>query len=209
MRIDLQKLLEISKKLGRQSLIVSALIGASNTYANTQPHTLRAFETLNQQLENKPPLYQMHLIDSFINRYAYRSDEEQYGKSDYWAHPSEFFIRGGGDCEDFAIAKKHFLDQQGFDSAYVWYLKAGVPHLAVIVKYGTDIWLLDIQGGTRKITLNEIQDMAALVPEKRIIPGQPISEQRLISLQTGQLIQSTTSSNQDKATRSRSFTQTH
>jgi predicted transglutaminase-like cysteine proteinase len=33
------------------------------------------------------------------------SDEAQYGETDVWASPLATFIRGAGDCEDYAIAK--------------------------------------------------------------------------------------------------------
>jgi predicted transglutaminase-like cysteine proteinase len=33
------------------------------------------------------------------------SDEAQYGETDVWASPLALFIRGAGDCEDYAIAK--------------------------------------------------------------------------------------------------------
>ena len=33
------------------------------------------------------------------------SDEAQYGESDVWASPLASFMRGAGDCEDYAIAK--------------------------------------------------------------------------------------------------------
>jgi predicted transglutaminase-like cysteine proteinase len=33
------------------------------------------------------------------------SDEAQYGETDVWASPLASFIRGAGDCEDYAIAK--------------------------------------------------------------------------------------------------------
>jgi len=33
------------------------------------------------------------------------SDEAQYGERDVWASPLALFIRGAGDCEDYAIAK--------------------------------------------------------------------------------------------------------
>lgn len=43
-------------------------------------------------------------INAEMNNVKYVSDNKNYGKSDYWATPIEFFKRGG-DCEDYAIAK--------------------------------------------------------------------------------------------------------
>lgn len=42
------------------------------------------------------------------------SDEAQYGEADVWASPLATFIRGAGDCEDYAIAKFAALRLAGF-----------------------------------------------------------------------------------------------
>lgn len=47
------------------------------------------------------------------NQWHYRADDGNYGKSDCWVSPSEFFKRFGG-CEDYAIAKYVTLRQMGF-----------------------------------------------------------------------------------------------
>lgn len=43
-------------------------------------------------------------VNTMMNRKKYIVDNKNWGKSDYWATPVEFMVRGG-DCEDFAIAK--------------------------------------------------------------------------------------------------------
>jgi predicted transglutaminase-like cysteine proteinase len=53
-------------------------------------------------------------VNTLTNRYDYIADLVNWGKTDYWATPAEFFSKGG-DCEDFAIAK------------YAWLLYLGVP----------------------------------------------------------------------------------
>lgn len=44
-------------------------------------------------------------INRVINSFPYIEDIKNYGVSDYWATPKEFFAHRGGDCEDIAIAK--------------------------------------------------------------------------------------------------------
>lgn len=45
-------------------------------------------------------------INQFFNRrILFRPDSEVWGQADYWASPLEFFEKGEGDCEDYAIAK--------------------------------------------------------------------------------------------------------
>ena len=46
------------------------------------------------------------LVNGFFNRrIAFREDAEIWGTADYWATPLETLGQGGGDCEDFTIAK--------------------------------------------------------------------------------------------------------
>ncbi len=52
-------------------------------------------------------------VNEFFNRWPYKEDSEIYGRSEYWATPSEFMARSG-DCEDYAIAKYFALRQLGF-----------------------------------------------------------------------------------------------
>ena len=47
-------------------------------------------------------------VNRFVNGWAYRADADNYGRSDYWATPLEFFRRSG-DCEDYVIAKYRSL----------------------------------------------------------------------------------------------------
>ena len=44
------------------------------------------------------------------------SDEAQYGETDVWASPLATFIRGAGDCEDYAIAKFAALRLAGLEA---------------------------------------------------------------------------------------------
>jgi predicted transglutaminase-like cysteine proteinase len=40
-------------------------------------------------------------VNNFFNDFTYISDQELYGKSDYWASPKEFVLNGGGDCKSY------------------------------------------------------------------------------------------------------------
>ena len=42
-------------------------------------------------------------IINFANDFIYISDKKQFGKTDYWQPPNEFFIRKQGDCEDIHL----------------------------------------------------------------------------------------------------------
>jgi len=64
-------------------------------------------------LAGRPPLEQLRGVNAFVNRWTYRTDAENYGRSDRWATPLRFFRRSG-DCEDYAIAKYVSLRRLGF-----------------------------------------------------------------------------------------------
>jgi predicted transglutaminase-like cysteine proteinase len=54
-------------------------------------------------------------VNSFVNQsLSYAEDSEIWGKSDYWASPTEAFTKGFGDCEDYATAKYFSLKMLGF-----------------------------------------------------------------------------------------------
>ncbi len=48
---------------------------------------------------------QLEEVNKFFNRLKFVDDKKMWGKRDYWATPIEFLGKGGGDCEDFSIAK--------------------------------------------------------------------------------------------------------
>ena len=71
-----------------------------------------AWQTLLADLAGKDRLDQVRAVNLFANRVRYRSDQEAWGRSDYWATPLEFLGRAG-DCEDYAILKYYSLRQLG------------------------------------------------------------------------------------------------
>lgn len=52
-------------------------------------------------------------VNDFFNKYSYITDIKLWGYNNYWASPMEFIGVGGGDCEDFSIAKYFTLLQLG------------------------------------------------------------------------------------------------
>lgn len=51
-------------------------------------------------------------INSYVNQVPFKSDMANYGVTDYWATPEQFFNRGG-DCEDYALAKYSLILKSG------------------------------------------------------------------------------------------------
>ncbi len=88
-------------------------------------------------------------VNDYVNKVTYIEDKNNFGKSDYWATPSEFFARGG-DCEDFAIAKYALLKQLGVPEsrmrlAIVQDKIKNIPHAVLIVYTDKGAKLLDNQ----------------------------------------------------------------
>jgi predicted transglutaminase-like cysteine proteinase len=88
-------------------------------------------------------------VNDYVNQTRYIEDNQNWGKSDYWATPIEFFSKGG-DCEDFAIAKYASLRALGFSTeqlriAIVQDTRRNMPHALLIVYTDEGAFVLDNQ----------------------------------------------------------------
>jgi len=101
------------------------------------------------QLKGMPLNKMAAAVNTMMNKKRYVTDKTNYGKTDYWATPVEFFQRGG-DCEDFAIAKYTALRALGVPEnrlriAIVQDLQKNIPHAVLIVYTDQGSMLLDNQ----------------------------------------------------------------
>lgn len=80
--------------------------------------------------------------NSRINAFKYQRD-----KVDRWKNPNEFMGDGGGDCEDFAIAKMHSLAILGvpLDKMEIWILSRNSiqAHAVLAVLTESGVIILD------------------------------------------------------------------
>lgn len=88
-------------------------------------------------------------VNDLVNEKRYILDKNNWGKSDYWATPVEFLKRGG-DCEDFAIAKYTALRSLGVPEerlrlVIVQDTKKNIPHAVLVVYTKDGAYLLDNQ----------------------------------------------------------------
>lgn len=72
-----------------------------------------AWRALIGDLRPLSPAAQLDLVQQRLNRLPYRDDMANWHQIDYWATPAEF-LRKGGDCEDYAIAKYFALRAAGW-----------------------------------------------------------------------------------------------
>ena len=88
-------------------------------------------------------------VNRLVNENRYIVDKRNWGKSDYWATPVEFLKRGG-DCEDFAIAKYTALRSLGFPEerlrvAIVQDTVKNIPHAVLVAYTDEGAFILDNQ----------------------------------------------------------------
>jgi predicted transglutaminase-like cysteine proteinase len=94
-------------------------------------------------------------VNRIVNGYAYISDEDQQGRAkgsakgtQVWKTPQDFLTRGGGSCQDFAIAKFLWLEHLGVPPgalrlAIVYDKRSGEPHAVTLVYDDDAILVLD------------------------------------------------------------------
>jgi len=68
----------------------------------------------------------LETVNRFFNEMKFTTDQEHWGRKDYWATPIEFLGTNGGDCEDFSVAKYFTLRELGvpMDKLRLTYVKA-------------------------------------------------------------------------------------
>jgi predicted transglutaminase-like cysteine proteinase len=74
-------------------------------YGTQASKNVAKWNNLLLELEGQDIQQQLSQVNSFFNRQKFVDDIEHWNKEDYWATPIEFIASGGGDCEDFSIAK--------------------------------------------------------------------------------------------------------
>ena len=107
----------------------------------------RAWSRLLHSLDGAPTAVQLREVNRFVNGWHYRTDADNYGRSDYWATPLEFFHRSG-DCEDYVIAKYRSLRELGIPAerlrmVVVQDLVRDLPHAVLAVYQGDAVYILD------------------------------------------------------------------
>lgn len=111
--------------------------------------TLKKWKAELETLRGLPLETMVERVNSMANRVPYINDGRNWGKSDYWETPIEFFSKGG-DCEDFAIAKYASLRALGVPDnrmriTVLKDMQKGIPHAILIVYTDKGPVILDNQ----------------------------------------------------------------
>lgn len=121
------------------------------TYAASSSKAVKAWQAMIRENAGGSQIDQLHAVNGFVNKWRYRTDDNNYGKSDYWASPAEFFSRSG-DCEDYAITKYVTLRQMGFSAdqlrlVVVKDLNRNLAHAVLAAYVDGDVYILDNVNG--------------------------------------------------------------
>ncbi|MEC8081827.1 MAG: transglutaminase-like cysteine peptidase [Pseudomonadota bacterium] len=108
-----QKYINLAKRIGAQ-------------YGNRAELRIMAWRRAVDGARGLSVSQQLQSVNNFFNMLRFVNDQEHWGKNDYWATPIEFLATGGGDCEDFTIAKYFALRELGVpdDKLRLVYVKA-------------------------------------------------------------------------------------
>ena len=110
---------------------------------------LRKWQASLKAFENMPLKSMAEKVNKLVNRVKYVEDTKNWGKGDYWATPVEF-LKNGGDCEDYAIAKYTALRTLGVPEerlriAIVQDTYKNIPHAVLAVYTDEGTYVLDNQ----------------------------------------------------------------
>ncbi len=106
-----------------------------------------AWQAMLRSQAGRPKMAQLRAVNAFLNDWQYKTDDRNYGRSDYWATPLEF-LRRSGDCEDYAIAKYVSLRQLGFSAdqlriVVLQDVKRNLAHAVLAVYLNDQVYVLD------------------------------------------------------------------
>lgn len=102
------------------------LAAVERKYGEQARRRVTAWVALIAEGRNKPAEEQLRMANDFFNLIPFVPDSQHWGRNDYWATPLEMLGTGGGDCEDYSIAKYFTLLAMGMDSdkLKITYVKA-------------------------------------------------------------------------------------
>jgi predicted transglutaminase-like cysteine proteinase len=114
------------------------LEGIRSTYGEEALFRIRLWRDLLEKGQLESDWVRVNRVNAFFNnQIRFKSDQDQWGKPDYWATPLETLSTSAGDCEDFAIAKYVSLRAMGVPDSrlrimYVRALSVNEPHMVLI-----------------------------------------------------------------------------
>lgn len=105
-------------------------------YGEYAKRRLLAWQDLIRREYGLPDMELLEKVNVFFNRMEFVDDIIHWKQKDYWATPVEFLVTGGGDCEDFSLAKYFTLKAMGVDEeklnlTYVKAIRLNQAHMVL------------------------------------------------------------------------------
>lgn len=115
--------------------------------ATWQPDLAAQWRHLQQSVRSASRKEQALSVNGFFNLRPYVTDQNVWGVEEHWARPLDF-MRLGGDCEDYAIAKYFALRELGIPTdalriAAVWNSARKEGHAVLVINIDNQEYLLD------------------------------------------------------------------
>ena len=113
--------------VAQESLLGAAVVKAfAARYGEVARARLQDWERLMLSSRDASVADKLTRVNGFFNQVPWLSDDEHWGRRDYWATPLEMIGTYGGDCEDFSIAKYITLVKMGVrtDQLRITYVRA-------------------------------------------------------------------------------------
>ncbi len=111
---------------------------------------MKSWQDLLSNTDEMSETQKLRKVNDFFNNQRFVNDIDHWGQEDYWATPVELLATGGGDCEDFSIAKYYTLRELGVPDeklrvTYVMALEYDQAHmvLSYFEKPNTEPLILD------------------------------------------------------------------
>jgi predicted transglutaminase-like cysteine proteinase len=119
----------------------------SHQLADSRGADARAWHSFVAGLSAGERLAQLRSLNAAVNAFPYVTDAKNWGRTDFWETPTEF-LRHGGDCEDYAVAKYMALRALGvavddMRVAVVDDRQLGVTHAVLLVAADERHYVLD------------------------------------------------------------------
>jgi predicted transglutaminase-like cysteine proteinase len=115
----------------------------------TQICTSKIWESLVSQVKGAgDAMAQIKAANSLMNKNPYIEDQNNWGKSEFWATSYEY-LKKSGDCEDYSIAKYMLLKEAGIpiENMRIFSVRVrslgGIGHAVLVVYQGNKAWVLD------------------------------------------------------------------
>ncbi len=99
---------------------------------------VQAWQSLIDEGKSWSDQRRLKAANDFVNQLVFVDDIQHWKQEDYWATPLETIVTGGGDCEDFSLAKFFTLTGMGMpeDKLRLTYVKAlSINQAHMVVSY--------------------------------------------------------------------------